>query len=89
MAELDPAELLSPYLGDILAEGLTQRLSAHAADIKRRWFERQTQWGQAVTEEWRLSPSLLELAWFSEEVDTLERDERALAARLEKMEVSR
>ncbi|XBS69593.1 SCP2 sterol-binding domain-containing protein [Acerihabitans sp. KWT182] len=89
MAELDPAELLSPYLGDILAEGLTQRLAAHVDGVKRRWVDRQTQWGQAVTEEWRLSPSALELAWFNEEVNTLEQDEVALAARLEKMEVSR
>ncbi|TCL05132.1 MULTISPECIES: ubiquinone biosynthesis accessory factor UbiJ [Sodalis] len=89
MAEFDPAELLSPYLGDVLSEGLTQRVSAHADNIKRRWTDRQTQWGQAVTEEWRLSPSALELAWFSEEVDTLDRDGAALAARLERMEISR
>ncbi|QWA11485.1 SCP2 sterol-binding domain-containing protein [Sodalis ligni] len=89
MAECDPAELLSPYLGDVLSEGLTQRVSAHADNIKRRWTDRQTQWGQAVTEEWRLSPSALELAWFSEEVDTLDRDGAALAARLERMEISR
>jgi len=89
MAELDLAELLSPYLGDVLAEGLTQRLSAHADKIKRRWTDRQTQLGQAVTEEWRLSPSALELAWFSEEVDSLDKDEGALVSRLEKMEISR
>jgi ubiquinone biosynthesis protein UbiJ len=89
MAEFDPAELLSPYLGDVLSEGLTQRVSAHADNIKRRWTDRQTQWGQAVTEEWRLSPSALELVWFSEEVDTLDRDGAALAARLERMEISR
>ncbi len=89
MAEFDPAELLSPYLGDVLSEGLTQRFSNHADKMKRRWLDRQTQWGQAVTEEWRLSPSALELAWFSEEVDTLERDEGTLASRLEQMEISR
>ncbi|WP_413731671.1 ubiquinone biosynthesis protein UbiJ [Sodalis sp. RH20] len=89
MAEVDPAELLAPYVGDIVAEGLTQKLRAHACGLRRRLGEQQTRLGQAVTEEWRLSPSSLELAWFSDEVDAIDRAGAALTARLAKLESGR
>lgn len=89
MAEVDLAEVLSPYLGDILAEGISQRLLAHAGGLKRRWRERRAQWGQAITEEWHLSPSALELAWYGEEVGALANAEQKLAARLDSMETRR
>jgi ubiquinone biosynthesis protein UbiJ len=86
MAECDPAEFLSPYLGDILAEGLTQHLSARFNQVKRLYGEGQARLGQAITEEWRLSPSPLELAWYNEEVDALTRSETILDSRLAKLE---
>lgn len=86
MTEVDPAELLAPYLGDIVAEGLTQKLHAHGRGLRRRLSERQTRLGLAVTEEWRLSPSALELAWFNDEVDALDRAQAVLTARLAKLE---
>ncbi len=89
MAELDPAEMLAPYLGDIVAEGLTQQVRAHACGLRRRLSEHRVQLGQAVSEEWRLSPSALEMAWFIDEVDVMDRAGTILAARLEKLEQSR
>ncbi|TKI07132.1 ubiquinone biosynthesis accessory factor UbiJ [Martelella alba] len=84
--EWDPTEILAPYLGDVLAEGVSQRLAAHAADAKRRWRERRDQLGLALTEEWRLTPSALELAWYDEEVAALADAEQHLAARLDSLE---
>nr|HAT24255.1 hypothetical protein [Pantoea septica] len=47
---------------------------------------RQDYLGQALTEEWRVAPGALELAWFSEEVDAMERSLDALTARLAQLE---
>src|SRR5471030_1389284 len=89
MAELDPAEILAPYLGDIVAEGLTQKIQAQVCLVRRRLLEHRVRLGQAVSEEWRLSPSALEIAWFSDEVDVMERAGTSLVARLDKLEQSR
>lgn len=89
MTEVDPAELLAPYLGDIAAEGLTQKLNSHARGLRRRLREQQIWLGQAVTEEWRLSPSSLEQAWFCDEVDAIDRAGAVLTARLAKLESGR
>ncbi len=89
MAEVDPAEILAPYLGDIVAEGVTQKLHAHVQGLQRGLREHQTRLGQVVSEEWRLSPSALELAWFSEEVGAIDRAGTTLAARLDNLEQSR
>lgn len=89
MAPVDPAELLAPYLGDIVAEGLTQNVHHH---VRKFWLgarAQQARLGQAVTEEWRLSPSALELAWFSDEVDAAAREGASLMARLENLESGR
>jgi len=89
MAELDPAEMLAPYLGDVVAEGLTQKVHAHVCGLRHRLREHRVQLGQVVSEEWRLSPSALEMAWFSDEVDVMDRAGTILAARLDKLEQSR
>ncbi|MEA9389834.1 SCP2 sterol-binding domain-containing protein [Acerihabitans sp. TG2] len=89
MAEQDPAEILAPYLGDIVAEGLTQKVHAQFCGLRRRLLEHRARLGQAVSEEWRLCPSTLEIAWFSDEVDVIDRAGTRLAARLDKLEQSR
>ncbi len=89
MAEADPADLLAPYLGDILAEGLTQSVGSRLTGLKRRLAGQQDWLAQSITEEWRLSPSALEQAWFAEEVDNLSQKEVSLAVRLKKLEASR
>ncbi|NDL64531.1 ubiquinone biosynthesis protein UbiJ [Acerihabitans arboris] len=89
MAEVDPAELLAPYLGDIVAEGLTQKLHAHARGLRLGLRDHQVRLGQTITEEWRLSPSSLELVWFSDEVDAVNRAGASLVVRLEKLESGR
>ncbi len=42
---------------------------------------------EAITEEWRMAPGPLEVAWFAEETAAVERAVDALTKRLEKLEV--
>ena len=86
LSELDPAELLAPYTGDIIAEGVSKTLRG-GASILLRGFQRQQRYvAEALTEEWRMAPGPLEVAWFAEESAAAERDADALIRRLDKLE---
>lgn len=87
LAELDPAEYLAPWIGDIAAEGLTKFARRGFNALRRDVERKQSYLGQTLTEEWRLAPGKLELAWFSEEVDALTRSLDALDARINQLEV--
>ena len=86
LAEFDPAELLAPYTGDVVAEGFSKvfrggaRFLLHGAQRQQRYV------AEAITEEWRLAPGPLELAWFAEETAAVERTLAALEKRLETLE---
>ncbi|MEL0550317.1 MULTISPECIES: SCP2 domain-containing protein [Enterobacteriaceae] len=86
LAEFDPAELLAPYTGDIVAEGFSKlfrsgaRFLLHGAQRQQRYV------AEALTEEWRLAPGPLEMAWFGEETAAVERTLAALEKRLETLE---
>lgn len=86
LAEFDPAELLAPYTGDIAAEGVSKVLRGGAKFIQQSLGRQQRYVAEAVTEEWRLAPGALELAWFEEETMAVERAVDALTTRLEKLE---
>ena len=86
LAELDPAELLAPYTGDIVAEGVSKVLRGGAKFLCHN-FQRQPRYvAAAITEEWRMAPGPLEVAWFAEEMAAVERAVESLAKRLEKLE---
>lgn len=86
LAELDPAEYLAPWTGDIVAQGIT-RFARRGLNFARRDVQRKQGYlAQTVTEEWRLAPGPLELACFAEEVDALARSLDNLDARLSKLE---
>ncbi|KFC00883.1 YigP family protein [Trabulsiella guamensis ATCC 49490] len=86
LAEFDPAELLAPYTGDIAAEGVSKALRA-STSFFRQGFQRQQRYAaEVLTEEWRLAPGSLEVAWFAEETAAVERAVEALAKRLDKLE---
>lgn len=87
LAELDPAEYLAPWIGDIAAEGLTKFARRGFNALRRDVERKQSYLGQTLTEEWRLATGKLELAWFSEEVDALTRSLDALDARINQLEV--
>lgn len=86
LAEFDPAELLAPYTGDIAAEGLSKFLRGGAKFLQHGLARQQRYVAETLTEEWRLAPGALEIAWFAEEAMAVERELAALTKRLEKLE---
>ena len=87
LAEFDPAELLAPYTGDIVAEGVSKALRGGAKFLCHTMQRQQRYVAEAITEEWRMAPGPLEVAWFAEETAAVERAVESLAKRLEKLEV--
>ena len=86
LAEFDPAELLAPYTGDIAAEGVSKLLRCGAKFLQHGLARQQRYVAETLTEEWRLAPGALEVAWFAEETAAVERELAALTKRLEKLE---
>ena len=86
LAEFDLAELLAPYTGDIAAESVSKLLRGGASFLRRSAQRQQRYVAEALTEEWRMAPGSLEVAWFAEESAAVARDVDALAKRLEKLE---
>ncbi|MCS2169032.1 SCP2 domain-containing protein [Scandinavium sp. TWS1a] len=86
LAEFDPAELLAPYTGDIAAEGVSKILRGGAKFLQRGLQRHQRYVSEVITEEWRMAPGSLEVAWFAEESDAVARGVEALTKRLDKLE---
>lgn len=86
LAEFDPADVLAPWTGDIAAEGIGKLLRGGARFLQSG-FQRQKHYvSEVLTEEWRVAPGALEVAWFAEETAAVERAVDALAKRLDKLE---
>ena len=83
LAEFDPAELLAPYTGDVVAEGFSKVFRGGARFLLRGAQRQQRYVAEAITEEWRMAPGPLEVAWFAEETAAVERAVESLAKRLE------
>lgn len=86
MAELDPAEYLAPWIGDVPAHGISQLVQRSVKALGRDMERKRGYLAQTLTEEWRVAPGGLELAWFAEEVDALSASLAALENRLSKQE---
>ena len=86
LAEFDPAELLAPNTGDIAAEGVSKALRGGMKFLQHGLARQQQYVAETLTEEWRLAPGALEVAWFAEEAMAVERELAALTKRLEKLE---
>lgn len=86
LAEFDPAELFAPYIGDVAAEGISKVFRGGSRLLKKGFSRHQQYLGEAITEEWRMAPGPLEVAWFAEETAAVERAAEALSARLDKLE---
>lgn len=86
LAEFDPAELLAPYIGDIAAESISKVLRGGSSFLRKGLQRQQHYVAEVITEEWRMAPGTLELAWFAEETSAVERAVDALTKRLEKLE---
>ncbi len=77
-AEFDPAELLAPYTGDIVAEGVSKVFRSGARFLLHGVQRQQRYVAEALTEEWRMAPGPLEMARFGEETAAVERALSAL-----------
>lgn len=86
LAEFDPAELLAPYIGDIAAEGISKAIHSGTSFLRKGVQRQQRYVAEVMTEEWRLAPGSLEVAWFAEETAAVARAVDALTTRLEKLE---
>lgn len=89
LAEIDPAEWLSPYLGDIAAERLSQTARKTVSAVSGFLCRQRHYLSETLTEEWRLLPGKLEATWFGDEVEALDRAVDALSERLSKLEETR
>lgn len=86
LTEWDPAEWLSPYIGDVAAETLSQNVQNGVKSVNR-WASRQQGYlAQAVTQEWCLAPGRLEVLHFSDQTEKLSQDVDALVSRIERLE---
>ncbi|ARJ42111.1 hypothetical protein B1H58_08775 [Pantoea alhagi] len=86
MAELDPAEYLAPWTGDIVAQGISN-VARRGWQLLRGDIQRKQRYlTETLTEEWRVAPGPLEMAWYGEEVDALERQAGQLEQRLLQLE---
>jgi len=86
LAEFDPAEVLAPWTGDIAAEGIGKLLRGGARFLQNGFRRQKHYVSEVLTEEWRVAPGALEVAWFAEETAAVERAADALAKRLDKLE---
>lgn len=86
LAELDPAEYLAPWIGDIAAQGISQTARRAFTFFRTDLQRKQNYLAETLTEEWRVAPGALELAWFAEEVDAMTRSLDALSARIALLE---
>nr|WP_113867939.1 SCP2 domain-containing protein [Brenneria salicis]NMN90104.1 ubiquinone biosynthesis protein UbiJ [Brenneria salicis ATCC 15712 = DSM 30166]RBP60477.1 ubiquinone biosynthesis protein UbiJ [Brenneria salicis ATCC 15712 = DSM 30166]RLM30112.1 hypothetical protein BHG07_12525 [Brenneria salicis ATCC 15712 = DSM 30166] len=89
LAEFDPAEWLAPYLGDIVAQGLSQTAQKTLRLFGQTLCRTQRALSETLTEEWRLAPGKLENAWLHDEIAVLEKSAERLSERLAKLETLR
>lgn len=89
MTEYDVAELLSPWLGDVIAEGIIRVMTVKIASILKRLSISKERLTLAITDEWQIIPSMLEHSWFCSEVNQLNLAEKSLVDYLEKLEALR
>ncbi|MEX5869217.1 ubiquinone biosynthesis accessory factor UbiJ [Providencia hangzhouensis] len=86
LAIWNPAHYLSPYIGDVAAEGLSKFLNKGAC-LASHLVKRQKMYiKDAIIEEWKMAPSQLELAHFSDEVEQVENSMSTLELRLSQLE---
>ncbi|HGN1706810.1 TPA: SCP2 domain-containing protein [Providencia rettgeri] len=86
LAIWNPAHYLSPYIGDVAAEGLSKLLNKGACFASNIVKRQKNYVKDALIEEWKMAPSQLELAHFSDEVEQVESSMSALEQRLSQLE---
>ncbi|MEQ1976622.1 SCP2 domain-containing protein [Xenorhabdus sp. SGI240] len=86
MSEWDPAYYLSPYVGDIAAEGISRMIKKSFEFASNTIARKKTYFTESLTEEWDTVPSALEVAYFNEEVSAVANQITQLEKRLAALE---
>ncbi|EGR0636114.1 SCP2 domain-containing protein [Vibrio vulnificus] len=84
-AKPDVEEWVSRVTGDVVAHSLAQGVKNVGGFVGRRAKKQQHHLAQVITEEWRLAPGPLEVAYFCDQVDDAKSDLARLEARLQKL----
>lgn len=83
--DIDWEDELSRYVGDVLAHKLCYGLLQAKSLAGKQLCRLQQNIGEVITEEYRLAPGPLEVAYFCDEVSALEKRTNATLARLEQL----
>lgn len=81
----DIEEKLSHYSGDVVAHTVVRSMRSSGQFIQQRLLKRQRNLAQTLTEEWKLLPQPLEIAYFADQVDDLKSDVACFEARLNQL----
>ncbi|EGQ7695904.1 SCP2 domain-containing protein [Vibrio vulnificus] len=84
-AKPDVEEWVSRVTGDVIAHSLAQGVKNVGGFVGRQAKKQQHHLAQVITEEWRLAPGPLEVAYFCDQVDDAKSDLARLEARLQKL----
>ncbi|HAS8569638.1 TPA: SCP2 domain-containing protein [Vibrio vulnificus] len=84
-AKPDVEEWVSRVTGDVVAHSLAQGVKNVGGFVGRQAKKQQHHLVQVITEEWRLAPGPLEVAYFCDQVDDAKSDLARLEARLQKL----
>ncbi|KMV29384.1 SCP2 domain-containing protein [Photobacterium swingsii] len=81
----DVEEKLSQYTGDVVAHTLVQGAKTGLSFVQRGIARRQRDLAEVITEEWKLAPQALEIAYFADQVDDVKTDVARLEARINQL----
>lgn len=81
----DWAEWLSHYIGDVASYEITSRFHKLTDKLRASKVRLDRQFAEALTDEWRMAPSELEVAYFCEQVDELKSQAERIQSRLNRM----
>ncbi|HDY7511022.1 TPA: SCP2 domain-containing protein [Vibrio vulnificus] len=84
-AKPDVEEWVSRVTGDVVAHSLAQGVKNVGSFVGRQAKKQQHHLAQVITEEWRLAPGPLEVAYFCDQVDEIKSELARLEARLQKL----
>lgn len=83
--EKDPAEFLSPYVGDVVAQGTINFLNKLKQILQFQLSQSQQFWGERLTEEWQLLSPRLAMENFYVEVEKLKQDTEKLEQKIQQL----
>ncbi|MBE2894845.1 ubiquinone biosynthesis accessory factor UbiJ [Spirabiliibacterium falconis] len=81
--ERDPAELLSPYFGDVLTHKATYLFRQVVAHVKEQSAVTKRHWGERLTEEWQVAMPANAVNSFRHDVHELSKDEQRLSEKID------